>query len=40
MSIQEIPIHFVDRTVGESTVTFKEVKMSIIGIIKLLKNNA
>lgn len=40
MSIQEIPIHFVDRTVGESTVTFQEVKMSIIGIIKLLKNNA
>ena len=40
MSIQEIPIHFVDRTVGESTVTYQEVKMSIIGILKLLKNNA
>jgi dolichol-phosphate mannosyltransferase len=40
MKIKEIPIHFVDRTVGESTVTFQEVKMSIIGIIKLLKNNA
>lgn len=40
MSIQEIPIHFLDRTVGESTVTFQEVKMSIIGILKLLKINA
>lgn len=40
MSIKEIPIHFIDRTVGESTVTFHEVKMSIIGILKLIKNNA
>jgi dolichol-phosphate mannosyltransferase len=36
MLIGEKAIHFIDRTVGESTVTLKEVKMSIFGVITLL----
>ena len=35
-SMLEIPIEFIDRSLGHSTVTLHEVKNSIIGVIKLI----
>lgn len=36
LSISEIPIIFIDRTLGKSTVTWREIYKSIVGIIQLL----
>jgi dolichol-phosphate mannosyltransferase len=36
MSILEVPIHFIDRIHGESTVTYREIINSIKGIFKLV----
>lgn len=36
MKISEEPIVFVDRTLGSSTVTWKEIASSLLGIMKLL----
>ncbi len=36
LSIQEVPIHFIDRIHGESTVTYREIISSIRGILKLI----
>jgi dolichol-phosphate mannosyltransferase len=38
LSICETPIHFINRTLGESTVTSKEVIDSIIGIRKIIQS--
>ena len=36
LSISEIPITFIDRTLGKSTVTWREIYKSVIGIFQLL----
>ncbi len=37
--ITEIPIIFVDRTLGKSTVTWREISNSLIGVTKILLSN-
>jgi dolichol-phosphate mannosyltransferase len=37
--ITEIPIIFVDRTLGTSTVTWREISNSLIGVTKILLSN-
>lgn len=37
LSILEVPIHFIDRIHGESTVTYREIISSIRGIFKLIR---
>ena len=37
--IAEIPIVFVDRTLGKSTVTWREISNSLLGVTKLLASN-
>jgi len=39
MKIEEEPIVFVDRTLGESTVTWREICKSLVGVMKLLFSN-
>ena len=36
LRVLEIPIHFIDRIHGESTVTYREITQSIKGIFKLI----
>jgi len=36
LSIEEIPITFTDRDLGESTVTSSEIKASLQGILSLI----
>ena len=38
MKITEEPVVFVDRTLGSSTVTWKEIGSSLLGVMKLLTN--
>lgn len=36
LKINELPIHFIDRTLGESTVTLKEIIDSLLGLVRIL----
>jgi hypothetical protein len=38
--IKELPIHFIDRTLGKSTVTMKEIFYSLLGLVQILLNRA
>jgi dolichol-phosphate mannosyltransferase len=38
LKIKELPIHFIDRTLGKSTVTIKEIFNSLIGLGRILLN--
>jgi dolichol-phosphate mannosyltransferase len=39
LTIAEIPIVFVDRTLGKSTVTWREISSSLLGVAKLFASN-
>ena len=39
LTIKEVPIKFVNRTSGKSSITFKEIFKSIVGLIYLMNND-
>jgi hypothetical protein len=39
LEIKEIPIVFIDRELGASTVTWREIVSSILGILKLVSSD-
>jgi dolichol-phosphate mannosyltransferase len=39
LTISEVPIEFIDRTLGQSTVTWREIVASVRGIVSLLSNH-
>jgi dolichol-phosphate mannosyltransferase len=38
LSVAEIPITFIDRTLGQSTVTWREILRSFVGVFKIIFN--